>query len=137
MRPTRSSTVVFAKFVVINVLNTGLYWLLYLLFLQFMPYLWANTAALVLAVLAAYVANARFAFDVPTSRRSLVRYLIANGTTIVARTGVAFVLVDLLRVREGLVPPIAVAITTPLAFVLTRWALGPPRTAAPAPRPVG
>ena len=43
-------------------LNTVLYWGLYLALLPVLPYFWANALALVVAVLAAYVANARYAF---------------------------------------------------------------------------
>jgi putative flippase GtrA len=115
---------VFLRFVLVNVLNTGLYWGLYLLFLLVMPYFWANALALVIAVLVAYVANARYAFGVATSRATLVKYLIANGTTIVLRMVVVWLLVGPLGLPEQFAPPAAVAITTPIAFVLTRWSMG-------------
>ena len=130
----------FARFVVVNVLNTVLYWGLYLLFLQAMPYLVANAVALLIAVLVAYVANARYAFRVGTSRWSLVMYLITNGTTVALRMGVVWLLVDVLGLGEALAPPVAVAVTTPVAFVLTKWALRdrpadrPGSTGRPGPR---
>ena len=123
----RSSRSTFLRFVVVNVLNTGLYWALYLAFLLVMPYFWANATALVLAVVVAYVANARYAFGVATSRSTLVKYLIANGLTIVLRMAVVWVLVRVLSLPEELAPPAAVAITTPAAFVLTRWSMSAPR----------
>jgi putative flippase GtrA len=119
----REPTGQFVRFVVVNVLNTVLYWGLYLLFLQVVPYLVANAAALLIAVLVAYVANARYAFRVGTSRWSLVMYLVTNGTTVALRMGVVWLLVDVLSLGEALAPPVAVAVTTPVAFVLTKWAL--------------
>jgi putative flippase GtrA len=119
----REPTGQFVRFVVVNVLNTVLYWGLYLLFLQVVPYLVANAAALLIAVLVAYVANARYAFRVGTSRWSLVMYLVTNGTTVALRMGVVWFLVDVLSLGEALAPPVAVAVTTPVAFVLTKWAL--------------
>lgn len=114
---------VFLRFVLVNVLNTGLYWVLYLAFLAWMPYFWANALGLVIAVLVAYVANARFAFGVTTSRETLIKYLVANGTTILLRMAVVWVLVTPLSLPEQLAPPAAVAITTPIAYLLTRWAM--------------
>ena len=130
---------VFCRFVLVNVLNTGLYWALYLLFLLVTPYLVANALALVIAILVAYVANARYAFGVDTSKSSLVKYVIANGTTVVLRMVVVWLLVAPLSLPAQLAPPAAVAITTPIAYVLTRWAMAAPRSRTPGGhrRPVG
>lgn len=127
---------VFVKFVLVNVLNTGIYWGLYLLFLLAMPYFWANGLALVIAVALAYVGNARFAFGVSTSRTNLVKYLVANGTTIVVRMVVVWVLVGPLPLPEEWAPPVAVALSMPVAYLLTRWAMAErasPRPPAAAP----
>jgi putative flippase GtrA len=122
----------FLRFVLVNVLNTVLYWGLYLLLLLALPYFAANALALVIAVLVAYVANARYAFRVSASRTSLVLYLITNGTTVFLRMAVVWALVDGLSLPESLAPPVAVAVTTPVAFLLTRWAMAPRRPSAPA-----
>lgn len=122
---------VFFRFLVVNALNTGLYWGLYLLLLPLVPYLVANSLALVVAVLAAYVGNARYAFRVDPSRRSLVLFLLTNGTTVVLRTGVVWALVERFTLTEALAPPIAVVVVTPIAFGLTRWAMRE-RQAGPA-----
>ncbi|MGY1602672.1 GtrA family protein [Geodermatophilus sp. SYSU D00815] len=145
-RPGGGQLGVFLRFVLVNALNTGLYWGLYLLLLPLMPYFAANAVALVVAVLVAYVANARYAFRVGTSRRSLVLYALTNGTTILLRMAVVWVAVDLLGLAESLAPPVAVVVTTPIAFVLTKWAMAErgadrpaavPAPAVPAPRADG
>ena len=124
---------VFLRFVVVNVLNTALYWGLYLVLLLVMPYVWANAVALVVAVLAAYLANARYAFRVSASRRSLWLFLVTNGTTMVLRTAVVWFLVEHLSVAEELAPGIAVVVTVPIAFVLTSLVMVErPRPAASA-----
>jgi putative flippase GtrA len=132
---SRDRLAVLGRFLLVNVLNTGLYWGLYLLLLLVTPYLVANTVALVVAVLAAYAANARWAFGVAPSRGSLLRYLVANGTTVLVRTAVVWLLVTPLSLPEQLAPPVAVAVTMPVAFVLTTWAMAE-RPARPAPAPV-
>ena len=138
---SRARVAVFLRFVLVNVLNTGLYWGLYLVLLPATPYLVANTVALVVAVLVAYAANARYAFGVPTSRGGLLRYLVANGTTVLLRTAVVWLLVSPLSLDEQLAPPVAVAVTMPVAYLLTKRAMAerPDGTAAheersPAPR---
>jgi putative flippase GtrA len=120
----------FLRFVLVNVLNTVLYWGLYLALLLVLPYFWANALALVVAVLVAYVANARYAFRVSASRWSLVLYLLTNGTTVLLRMGVVWVLVEVLSLPESLAPPVAVAVTTPVAFVLTKWSMASSRRPA-------
>jgi putative flippase GtrA len=122
----------FLRFVLVNVLNTVLYWGLYLVLLLALPYFAANALALVVAVLVAYVANARYAFRVSASRWSLVLYLVTNGTTVLLRMAVVWALVDGLSLPESLAPPVAVAVTTPIAFVLTRWAMVQPLPVAAA-----
>ncbi|WP_324274264.1 GtrA family protein [Blastococcus brunescens] len=128
----------FLRFLVVNAVNTALYWGLYLLLLFVLPYLVANTVALVLAVLAAYLLNARYAFQVDASGRSLVLFLGANGTTIVLRTAVVWVLVEKLAASQELAPLLAVIVTTPVAYVLTRLAMTtrPQRTGGLTPAPV-
>jgi putative flippase GtrA len=122
----------FLRFVLVNVLNTVLYWGLYLVLLLALPYFAANALALVVAVLVAYLANARYAFRVSASRWSLVLYLVTNGTTVLLRMAVVWALVDGLSLPESLAPPVAVAVTTPIAFVLTRWAMVQPLPVAVA-----
>ena len=137
----RERLAVFLRFLVVNAVNTGLYWSLYLLLLRVSPYLVANAVALVVAALIAYVGNARYAFQVGTSARSLALYLLTQGTTVVLRVAVVWALVDLLALPEAVVPPVAVVVTTPIAFALTRWAMRAPRVRAassdlPVPAPV-
>lgn len=127
----------FARFIVVNVLNTLLYWAMYLVLLLVTPYFWANAIALAIAILAAYVLNVRYAFRVRTSARSLLRFLVTNGTTIVLRMAVVWLLVEQLSLSEELAPPVAVAITTPIAFVLTKLAVAERPARPPAGVPAG
>ena len=78
--------------------------------------------SLVCAVVS-FAANARWAFGVAPSRGSLLRYLVANGTTVLVRTAVVWLLVTPLSLPEQLAPPVAVAVALPVAFALTTWAM--------------
>jgi len=110
---------VLVRFITVNVLNTGLYYLLYLLLLQVMPYVAANIAALAVAVVLAYLLNARWAFQVGMSGRSLLMFVVSNLTTTGLRTLVLWVLVEFAALTERVAPLLATAITLPVAFVLT------------------
>lgn len=121
-----SSAQVFVRFVVVNVVNTLLYWLLYLVFLQVLPYVAANVLALGIAIGLAYLMNARYAFRVRMTGRSLVSFLATNLTTLALRTAVVWLLVELQLSAEWLAPLVATAVTLPIAFLLTRLVLAGP-----------
>jgi putative flippase GtrA len=117
---------VFVRFVVVNVLNTLLYYLLYLLFLLVVPYVAANVLALGVAIVLAYSMNARYAFRVRMTGRSLVSFLITNLTTMGLRTVVVWLLVEIQLTGERVAPLVAVAVTLPVAFLLTKFVMTGP-----------
>ena len=117
---------VFVRFVVVNVLNTALYYLLYLLFLLVVSYVVANVLSLGIAIGLAYLMNARYAFQVRMTGRSLVSFLVTNLTTMGLRTAVVWLLVELHLTGERLAPLVAVAVTLPVAFLLTKLVMTAP-----------
>jgi putative flippase GtrA len=117
---------VFARFVVVNVVNTGVYYLLYLLLLLAMPYVVANVVALALAIVLAYFMNARWAFRVRLTGRTLTMFLVSNLTTTVLRTLVLWLLVEFGVLDERWAPIAATALTLPVAFLLTSFAMADP-----------
>jgi putative flippase GtrA len=122
----------FVRFLVVNGVNTGLYWALYLALLLVLPYLAANTVSLVVAVLVAYWLNARYAFRVAMNGRALAGFAAGQAVTVLLRTAVVWALVDVLSVDERLAPPIAVLVALPVAFLLTKAVMAPPRARVPA-----
>ena len=112
-----------AMFVVVNVLNTLLYYGLYLLFLQVTDYGWANVLALSVAVLLAYAMNARYAFQVEMSGSSLAKFVVTNLTTMALRTGAVWLLVEFLATDERIAPLVAVVLTLPFAYLSTKFVM--------------
>ena len=127
---TRRAGGEFVRFLVVNGVNTGLYWALYLALLLVMPYLAANTVSLVVAMLVAYWLNARFAFRVGMTGKALAGFAAGQAVTVLLRTAVVWALVELLGVDERLAPPIAVAVALPVAFWLTKAVMAPSRDGA-------
>jgi putative flippase GtrA len=124
---------VFLRFLVVNVLNTLLYWLHYLVFLLVVPYVAANVLALGIAIVLAYVMNARYAFQVRMTGRSLISFLVTNLTTMGLRTAAVWLLVELQLTGERLAPLVAVAVTLPIAFLLTKLVMTQRAGIAPGP----
>lgn len=122
----------FVRFVVVNGVNTVLYWGLYLALLIVLPYMAANVVSLVVAVLIAYWLNARFAFRVGMSGKALAGFVAGQGVTVLLRTGLVWGLVELLHLDERLAPPVAVALALPVAFLLTRIVMAPAKERVPA-----
>jgi putative flippase GtrA len=126
---------VFVRFVAVNVANTLLYWLLYLFFLLVMPYVAANVLALAIAIGLAYLMNARYAFRVRMTGRTLAGFLVTNATTMALRTAAVWLLVELHLTGEPIAPLVAVVITLPVAFLLTRLVMTPAGGGEVARRP--
>ena len=118
--PRRSA---FLRFVVVNVVNTGIYYGLYLLLLLVLPYVLANVLALGAAILLAYAGNARWTFGTAMSGRALLAFVAGNGATTVLRTLVLWLLVEQARMSELTAPVLATAITFPVAYVLAELAM--------------
>ena len=117
---------VLTRFVVVNVVNTGVYYVLYLLLLLAVPYVAANVAALAVAIVLAYLMNARWAFRVRPTGRSLRMFLVSNLTTTALRTLVLWLLVEFRVLDEQWAPIAATALTLPIAFLLTSFAMVDP-----------
>jgi putative flippase GtrA len=113
----------FTRFAVVNAANTALYWGLYLALLLAMPYLVANVASLVVAVVVAYWLNARYAFHVSMTWKGLAGFVAGQAVTILLRTALVWALVEVLGMDERFAPPVAVALALPVAFVLTKMVM--------------
>lgn len=124
----------FVRFVVVNGVNTLAYWGLYLALLVVLPYMAANTVSLAVAVVLAYWLNARFTFRVGLSGRALAGFVAGQGVTILLRTALVWLMVELAGLPEAFAPPVAVALAMPVAFAVTKLALSP--AASPAASPV-
>ncbi len=127
----------FVRFAVVNAANTVLYWGLYLALLLVAPYMVANVASLVVAVVVAYWLNARYAFRVRMTAKALAGFLAGQGVTILLRIALVWAMVEGVGVDERLAPPVAVALALPVAFLLTKLVMAerPAPTGAPLGAP--
>ena len=111
---------VFARFLIGGILNTGITYLLYFSMLPFFSYKVAYTAAFILGILVSYGLNAVFVFKAKVAIKSMIRfpliYLVQYALGMVLVT----TLVEYIGIAAWLAPMIVIIITVPLTFVLSR-----------------
>lgn len=111
---------VFARFLVSGVLNTGITYLLYLGFLQLFSYQIAYTGAFVLGILISYGLNAVFVFKAKIVFRSLIRFPLVYLAQYVLGIVLVAILVEYAGVAAWIAPIFAILVTVPLTFALSR-----------------
>lgn len=113
----------FGRFLVAGVANTAATWLLYLVFNLALPYLFAYTLAYALAVVLSYLINSIWVFRTPLSTRSFAGFPLVYAVQYLVSSGLLYVFVDHLRLRESIAPLLAVALTVPVTFMMARFVL--------------
>lgn len=108
------------RFLAAGVINTVLTYVLYILLLQVTPYRVAFTIAFVLGILLSYALNARFVFARPAAWGSFLRFPFVYLGQYLAGLVIVSLLVDRLGVDARLAPLLALIVTIPLTYVLTR-----------------
>jgi putative flippase GtrA len=120
MRPRRE----LPRFVVAGAVNSGLTYLVYLALLQLVSYRWAYSFSYVVGILLSFALNSRFVFRVPLRWHGLLRYPMVYVGQYALGYVVLYVAVDRARIEPWLGPAVVLAITVPVSFLLSRWALG-------------
>ena len=108
------------RFLVAGVLNTALTYALYVLLLAVVPYRVAFTLAYVAGILVSYALSARFVFRREASWRSFLRFPFVYLAQYLAGLLLVSVLVEWLAVPAWLAPIVALVVTIPLTYVLSR-----------------
>lgn len=111
---------VFARFLLSGLLNTGITYLLYLGFLQIYPYQIAYTGAFVLGVFISYGLNALFVFRAGVAFGSLIRFPLVYLTQYVLGLVLVTTLVEFVEIPVWMAPFFAMLVTVPLTFVLSK-----------------
>jgi putative flippase GtrA len=136
-----------AKFGVVGVVNTGVYYASYLALRLAMPYFAANLLALVVAMVASFFLNCYWTFRTRPTWRKAALFPLTNVTNYVVISVGVVVCVEWLGIDPRLAPLLSAAAAVPLTFLLSRKVLtGRPRPQAeptgaasvvPAGPPVG
>ncbi len=114
----------FAKFCIVGVSNTAIYFVVYYFLLWIdLPYLWANTAGFVISVANGYFWNHRYVFEAGKTPKKahVVKTYVAYGITFVMSSVLIWIEVEALGISAYLAPLVAAAITVLLNFFMNRY----------------
>jgi putative flippase GtrA len=114
----------FARFLISGGFNTAVTYAVYLILLGFMGYKMAYTMAYLLGIALAFVINRLFVFKTHRGWRSLALFPFVYLAQYLVSMAAIWVWVELLHLPKQLAPLIAIVITIPLTFVLSRMVFG-------------
>jgi len=134
MRPARATLSHVARFAVVGVVNTGVYYATYLLLGVVLHYLAAHLLAIAIAMVVSFFLNCRWTFRTRPTWRKFALYPLTNATNYLVTTVGVVVLVEWFGVGERIAPLLAAAVSIPATFLLSRRVLtGRPAEPAHAP----
>lgn len=130
-----------ARFGVVGVANTLVYYGVYLLLRLLLPYVVAHLLAWSVSVVVSFLLNSAYTFRVAPTWRRLVLYPLSSLPNVVMTTVGLVVLVEWLGVGERIAPLVAGVLAIPLTYLVTSVLLtsGTARPTGPAaaPQPSG
>lgn len=115
----------FARFVVVGVINTVASYAIYFALLQVMPYLVAYTIAYIAGVAISYGLSTRFVFRVPRRLSTALRFPLVYVAQYAIGSAVVVVLVEMMNVPASIAALIAIGVSIPPTFLLSRALLKP------------
>ena len=127
-----------ARFVVVGLLNTGVYYACYLPLRTVVHYLVAHVVATVVAMVGSFLLNCYWTFRTRPTWRKFALFPLTNAANYVSTTVGVVVLVEWLSVDQRIAPLIAAVAAIPVTFFLSRYVLVdavPEPAGTPAPVP--
>lgn len=112
----------FFRFIVVGVINTLNYYLLYLFLVRVLsaPYLVAHLGAFATAFIISYFLNCYFVYHVKPTWLKLLKFPITQVFNFFAQAVILFIAVDIFNWSASIAPLLAVVITVPITFWITR-----------------
>jgi putative flippase GtrA len=112
-----------AKFAVVGVVNTGVYYASYLALRLAMPYFAANLLALLVAMVVSFFLNCYWTFRTRPTWRKAALWPLTNATNYVVVSVGVVVCVEWLGIDSRLAPLLSAIVAVPLTFLLSRKVL--------------
>ena len=116
----------FLRFLISGGVNTAATYGLYLVLLRFTDYKVAYTIAYVVGIVLAFAINRLFVFRTHRGWRSMVLFPFVYLAQYLVSVGVVWVWVERLHLWKEAAPLVAIVITIPMTFVLSRVIFGRP-----------
>jgi putative flippase GtrA len=117
----RSRFIEVGRFIVAGILNTGITYALYLILLTWQGYEFAYSLSYAAGIVISYLANAIYVFRKPLKASSAMAFPLVYVVQFLIGFLLVKILVEWLTVPAEIAPLIAIAVTLPVTFVLSRW----------------
>lgn len=111
------------RFVLVGLVNTGVYYGLYLLLKPEVPYLAAHVVAFAFSVVVSFFLSCWVTYRVRPTVRKFVRFPLSTLTNFVVTTVGLYVLVEEFGVSRQYAPLLAAAAAVPATFITARFIL--------------
>jgi putative flippase GtrA len=115
------------RYVLAGVLNTGATYALFYALLHVVPYAKAYTLAFVAGIGLSYALNARFVFAAPIRLASALAWPLVYLVQYLVGLAVLALLVERFGIAPAVAAILAIVVTVPLTFVLSRRTFAGPR----------
>ena len=122
----------FLRFLISGGVNTATTYAFYLALLHVTGYKLAYSIAYVFGIVLSFVINRFFVFQTHRGWRSMLLFPLVYLAQYLVSLGVVWIWVEYLHLMKELAPLIAIVITIPLTFVLSRFVFGRRGTTATA-----
>ena len=113
----------FVRFLIMGTTNTLVAYAIYLVLLNWLRYELAYGIGYAVGIVIAYAVSAVFVFRKPMRKRSALRFPLVYVSQFLISLGILRLAVEVAHVPEWLAFAIAVGVTIPITFVVSRWVL--------------
>jgi putative flippase GtrA len=115
----------FVRFVIVGVINTLNYYVLYLLFyhLAGLNYMSAHIIAFLISMIGSFYLNSYFTYKVKPTFKKFLQFPLTYVVNITVTTLAIWVFVDVLGWSESLSPLLATVLAIPFTFVVSKFIL--------------
>ena len=121
---TNKNVLQFLKFLVVGILNTIIFLVVYYLLLNLgVNYIVSNISGFLVSILNAYFLNSKYVFLKNNNAKNFLKVFMVYGTTTILSTFLLYLMVDIIKISDKIAPLINLCITTPTNFYLNKfWA---------------
>lgn len=115
----------FVRFIIVGVINTGIYYTIYLLCFHFFKftYLMAHFLSFILSLVCSFFLNTYFTYKVKPTFAKFIRFPLTQVVNFSFTTLLLFIFIEWFHINSSLAPLIAVFFAFPVTFIITRRVL--------------
>ena len=113
----------FTTFIIIGIINTINYNVLYLIGLLFTHYMISNIIAYIISLTISFFLNTKYTFKVKPTLIRFIKFPITGLATFITQTLGIFILVDIINVDKKISGFLASLIAIPITFIVMKYIL--------------